>query len=98
MIVYLIGTNLIEGILTWKGSCLGDNELRKVAFRLSEDKIAEFLTKTERKKGKNTQNILFDGCYLRFEEHLREKQKNIGLYPETEPRNRSNSLRGGKIC
>ena len=66
---------MIEGILTWKGSCLGNNELKKVAFRLCEDKIAEFLLKTERKKGKNTQNILFDGCYLRFEEHLIEKQK-----------------------
>ena len=89
---------MIEGILTCKGSCLGNNELKKVAFRLSKDKIAEFLIKTERKKGKNTQNILFDGCYLRFEEHLREKQKNIGLYPETVPRNKSNSLRGGKVC
>ena len=66
---------MIEGILTWKRSCLGNNELKKVAFSLSEDKIAEFLTKTERKKGKNAQNILFDGCYLRFEEHLREKKK-----------------------
>ena len=36
-------------------------------------KIAEFLIKTERKICKNTQNILFDGCYLLFEEYLYKK-------------------------
>ena len=40
--------------------------------RLSEDEKAEFFTKTERKKCKNTQNILLDGCYLLFEQYLLE--------------------------
>ena len=34
--------------------------------RLSEDEIAEFLTKTGGKKWKNKQNILLDGFYLLF--------------------------------
>ena len=34
--------------------------------RLSEDEIAEFVTKTEGKKRKNKQNILLDGFYLLF--------------------------------
>ena len=32
--------------------------------RLSEDRTAEFLTKTEPKKSKISQNILLYGCYL----------------------------------
>ena len=32
--------------------------------RLFEDEIAEFLTKTERAKSMNTQNILPDECYI----------------------------------
>ena len=40
--------------------------------RLSENEIAEFLT-TLNIKCKNTQNISIDGCYLRFEEYLQEK-------------------------
>ena len=39
-----------------------------------KDEVAEFLTKTERKKSKNTQNILLDGCYLLFEEYLHGKK------------------------
>ena len=35
--------------------------------------IAEFLTKVERKKCENTQNISLDECYLLFEEYLRGK-------------------------
>ena len=55
--------------------------------RLSEDKIAaEFFTKTERKKCKNTPNILLEGCYLYFEEYLQGKK--ISLYVETVRRNR----------
>ena len=36
-------------------------QLKKWRSRLSEDEIAEFLTKTERKESKNTQNMLLDG-------------------------------------
>ena len=35
----------------------------------SEDKIAEFRTKSERKKFKNMLNISLYGFYLRFEEY-----------------------------
>jgi len=35
----------------------------------SKDKIAEFRTKSERKKYKNTLNISLYGFYLRFEEY-----------------------------
>ena len=44
-----------------------------------KDEVAEFLTKTERRKSKNTQNILLDGYYLLFEEYLHGK-KHV-LYP-----------------
>ena len=50
--------------------------------RLSEDKIAaEFFTKTERKKCKNTPNILPKGCYLYFEEYLQGKKSLYMLKP-----------------
>ena len=39
----------------------------------TEDEIAEFLTKTQRNECKNMQNRSFDGCYLRFEEYVKEK-------------------------
>ena len=45
------------------------SELSQEKWRslLSEDEMAVFLTKTERKESKNTQNILdVDGCYLLF--------------------------------
>ena len=42
-----------------------------------EDEIAEFLTKTERKKTQNTQNILLDGCYLLFEGYLGKKKRKL---------------------
>ena len=42
-------------------------------FTAIKDEVAEFLTKTERRKSKNTQNILLDGCYLLFEEYLHGK-------------------------
>ena len=57
-----------------------------VYSRLSEDEIAEFLTETERKENKNTQNILLDICYLLFEEY--PQKKTLCLYPETVPKNR----------
>ena len=41
---------------------------------LSEDELAEFLTKTERKEiKKNTHNILLDGCYLFFGKYMQDK-------------------------
>ena len=48
------------------------NYQKRRLSRLSEDEIAEFLTKTERKKFKITQNILLIGCFLCFEEYLQE--------------------------
>jgi len=44
---------------------------------MSEDEIAELVTKTERSYSKNTQKKMFDGCYLLFqlfEEYLQEKR------------------------
>ena len=52
---------------------------------LSDDKIAQFLTKTQRKKCKNSKKILLGECYLLFEEQLQEKNC---LSAETEPRNK----------
>ena len=46
-------------------------------FTAIKDEVDEFLTKTERRKSKNTQNVLLDGCYLLFEEYLHGK--NIGF-------------------
>ena len=54
-------TRLIDDIFAWKGGCLGNVE-RKWKKRSHE--IAEFLTKTERKKCKNTQKILLVGSVL----------------------------------
>ena len=44
----------------WRQGFWGNSELKK--WRSKE--ITKFLTKIERKKLKNTQNILIDGCYL----------------------------------
>ena len=45
--------------------------------RLSEDEVADiFFAKIERRKCKNTQNILFDGCHLLFEEKLNKIMNN----------------------
>ena len=52
--VYMIGNEA-----AWANS-----ELKKWRSRLSDDEIAEYLTKTERKKCKYEQNILLDGFYL----------------------------------
>ena len=71
-----------------------------VYSRLSEDEIAEFLTETERKENKNTQNILLNICYLLLEEYPQKRpcvyilklcQKKIGQSLE------EISLRGGKL-
>ena len=70
-----------------------------VYSRLSEDEIAEFLTETERKENKNTQNILLNICYLLFEEYPQKRPcvyilklcRKIGQSLE------EISLRGGKL-
>ena len=51
------------------------SEQKKMAFtRLSEEELAEFLTKTKRKEiNTNTQNILLNGCYLFFGKYVQEK-------------------------
>ena len=54
--------------------CLGNSGLKKMEFTAIKDEVAEFLTKTERRKSKNTQNILLNECYLLFEEYLRGKK------------------------
>ena len=54
-------------------SRLFTNELKKWSSQLSEEEIAEFLTKTEQKKCQTTQNILLGGCYLLCKEYLEEK-------------------------
>ena len=61
-------------VYSWKRSCLGNSELKKMVFMaIPEDEISEG-TKTERKKCMNSQNIvLLDGRYLLFEEYLQEK-------------------------
>ena len=64
-----------DGIFAWKRGCLGSSEPKKGVhgFQHSKYEIAEFLTETERKKCKNTQKTLLDGCYVLFEEYLQEK-------------------------
>ena len=70
------------------------SEVEKWRSQLFEDEIvSKFRTKTTPlPPERNMQfNILFDGCYLPFEEYLQEK--NIFLYPETVPRNRPKFFR-----
>ena len=67
--------------------------LKKWCSRLSEDEIAEFLPKTERKKCKNTQNIADV-----IEEYLQEKTSVYILRPCWEiGQGFEESLRGGKL-
>ena len=66
---------------------MGYSELRKRRSRLSEDEIEEFLTKTERTKCKNTQNILFNESYMYV---LKSIWKNRQSF--------QGSLRIGKLC
>ena len=56
-----------------------------VYSRLSEDEIAEFLTETERKENKNTQNILLNMLSTFWGVSAK---KTLCLYPETVPKNR----------
>ena len=72
--------------------------------RLSEDEIAGFLTKIERKKCKNSQyqNLLLNGCYLLFEEYEEEKNKKKTSVYILKPyreigQSLEESLRGGKL-
>ena len=66
-------------------SSLVTSELKEWCSRLSKDEIPEFLSNTERKESKNTQNILLDRCYLLCEAYL---QKHFCLYPKSVPKNR----------
>ena len=57
-----------------------------------------FLTKTDRKKCKNTHNILLDGCYLLFEQYLLENTSVYILKPYQETsESLEESLWGGKL-
>ena len=70
-----------------------------VYSRLSEDEVAEFLTETERKENKNTQNILRDICYLLFEEYPQERPcvYILKLCRKIGQSLKEISLRGGKL-
>ena len=61
-------------------------------------KQAEFLTKTDRTKYRNTQNILLDVCYPLFEEYVQEKTSVYLLKPFCEiDQSFKEGLRGGKL-
>ena len=72
---YTALSHWFDGVFTWKQGwlmvyciCLekrqlGQSELKKWLSRLSEDEIAEFLTKTEQNKYKYEQNIKLHECY-----------------------------------
>ena len=78
-------------------SRLFTSEPKKLRSRLSEDEIAEFLTKTEQKKCQTTQNILLGGCYLLCKEYLEEKLFYI-LKPRREiGQSLEERLRGSKL-
>ena len=70
-----------------------------MAITVIRRRIAEFLTKIERKKCNNTQNIVIDGCYLLFEEYLQEKKGSIYILNPCREIGLSfeKSLRGGKL-
>ena len=70
---YLLG-NEVDQCYICLEVCLGNSGLKKMEFTAIKDEVDEFLTKTERRKSKNTQNILLDGCYLLFEEYLHGKK------------------------
>ena len=59
---------------------------KKIAFTAIR-KRNSWISKTERKKCKDTQNLLLDGYYLLLD-YLVPAKKKIGSYPETVPRNR----------
>ena len=58
-------------------SLFTDEWTKKMAITVIRRRIAEFLTKIERKKCNNTQNMVIDGCYLLFEEYLQEKKNDL---------------------
>ena len=66
--VNLIG-NEVDQWYIWLETGL-PGQLDKWRSWLSENEIAEFLTKPERKICKNTRNILLDECHLLFEDYL----------------------------
>ena len=70
---YLLG-NEVDQWYICQEVCLGNSGLKKMEFTAINDEVAEFLTTTERRKSKNTQDILLDGCYLLFEEYLHGKK------------------------
>ena len=71
---YLLGNGVDQWYICLEVS-LGNSGLKKMEFTAIKDEVDEFLTKTERRKSKNTQNILLDGCYLLFEEYLHGKKR-----------------------
>ena len=71
---YLLGNEVDQWYICLEG-CLGNSGPKKMEFTAIKDEVDEFLTKTERRKSKNTQNILLDGCYLLFEEYLHGKKR-----------------------
>ena len=72
-LAFLLGNEVVQWYICLE-VCLGNSGLKKMEFTAIKDEVAEFLTKTERRKSKNTQNILLDGCYLLFEEYLHGKK------------------------
>ena len=70
-----------------------------MAITVIRRRKAEFLTKIERNKCNNTQNIVIDGCYLLFEEYLQEKKRCIYILNRCREIGLSfqKSLRGGKL-
>ena len=98
----------IDGIFEWKRGCMhGQQNIDQRCFPARRPSCLfatvrrrdEFLTETERKENKNTQNILRDICYLLFEEYPQERPcvyilklcRKIGQSLE------EISLRGGKL-
>ena len=100
-------TRLIDGIFDWKRVYMGNSQDHRPKWRslLPEDEIDEFLTKTERKKCKSTQNVLLDEWDQRFWEVSARYSMCLypPSYPETAPRSGPKlstnvaSLRGGKL-
>ena len=98
-------TRLIDGIFDWKRVYMSNSQDHRPKWRslLSEDEIDEFLTKTERKKCKSTQNVLLDEWDQRFWE-VSARYTIISSFiswgaPRSGPKFSTNvaSLRGGKL-
>ena len=79
-------------------SCLFTSELKNWRLQLSKDEKAEYLTKTERKKCKNMQNIIARWLLSTFKEYLEEKTSDHIQKPDIEiGKSLEESLRGGKL-